>query len=179
MDNQSEICRNRKSKFTWHIASEGVTNLQVRHSQRCNDTPLSCWIICESTGEVCCAHCNCMAGLGEVCTHVAAVLFFLETSTRLQGKATCTQQQCQWVIPSYKKVFRMPQLRTLTSLQLRGRSRLILLWKVHHAKKLRNLVLVRHHAHAYYTTRFKHRSPYVKLNIVILWCVPSLKIRNQ
>ncbi len=44
-----------------------------------------------------------MAGLGEVCTHVAAVLFFLETSARLNEKPTCTQQQCQWVIPAYQK----------------------------------------------------------------------------
>ena len=44
-----------------------------------------------------------MAGLGEACTHVAAVLFFLETSTRLHGTSTCTQQGCKWVIPSFQK----------------------------------------------------------------------------
>ena len=75
---------------------------QVRHSQLSNATPLSCWIMCENTGEVCCAHCNCMVGLGEVCTHVAAVLFYLETSARLRSKKTCTQEKCQWVIPTFQ-----------------------------------------------------------------------------
>ena len=44
-----------------------------------------------------------MAGLGEVCTHVAAVLFYTQTSTRLNGKVAYTQEQCKWVIPSYQK----------------------------------------------------------------------------
>lgn len=28
-------------------------------------------------GTIKCAHCNCMAGLGECCSHVAALLFCL------------------------------------------------------------------------------------------------------
>ena len=44
-----------------------------------------------------------MAGLGEVCTHVAAVMFYVEISERLNGAPTCTQQKCQWVIPAYQK----------------------------------------------------------------------------
>ena len=66
--------------------------IQVRHSQKFSETPLNCWIIIDNTGEICCAHCNCMAGLGEVCTHVAAILFYLEAISRIQGKKTCTQQ---------------------------------------------------------------------------------------
>ena len=42
-----------------------------------------------------------MAGLGETCTHIAAVLFYLEAMARLQGKQTCTQNKCEWIIPSY------------------------------------------------------------------------------
>ena len=37
------------------------------------ETPLSCWIIIQQTCEIYCAHYTCMAGLGEVCKHVAAV----------------------------------------------------------------------------------------------------------
>ena len=44
-----------------------------------------------------------MAGLGEVCTHVAAVLFYLEAVSHIQGKETCTSQTCQWILPSVKK----------------------------------------------------------------------------
>ena len=68
-----------------------------------NDSPLSCWIITEATGEVCSAHCNCMAGLGETCTHVAAVLFYLEAAARIQGNQTSTQRKCEWIMPSFQK----------------------------------------------------------------------------
>ena len=58
--------------------------------------------IAETSGEIICAHCNCMAGLGEVCTHVAAVLFYVETAVKLNGTTTCTQLKCSWVVPSYQ-----------------------------------------------------------------------------
>lgn len=57
----------------------------------------------EKSGEVCCAHCTCMAGLGEACTHVAAVLFFLEAKVRITGQPTCTEQSCQWILPAFQK----------------------------------------------------------------------------
>lgn len=43
-----------------------------------------------------------MAGLGEVCTHIASILFYLETAARVKGVSSCTQQQCQWVVPSFQ-----------------------------------------------------------------------------
>ena len=57
--------------------------LQVRHSQRANDTPLVTWVICEGDGVIESAHCTCMAGLGEVCSHVGALLFYLESASRV------------------------------------------------------------------------------------------------
>jgi len=44
-----------------------------------------------------------MASLGEACTYIAAMLFFLEAITQLQGKQTYTQTECEWLIPSYLK----------------------------------------------------------------------------
>ena len=44
-----------------------------------------------------------MAGLGETCTHVAAVLFYLEAQSRLHGNETCTQHQCKWIMPTFQK----------------------------------------------------------------------------
>lgn len=57
-----------------------------------NEKPQSCWIILKVTGEVCYAHCDCMAGLGEACSHIAAILFYLEALVRMQGTKTCTQE---------------------------------------------------------------------------------------
>jgi hypothetical protein len=42
----------------------------VRHSFK--NEFARCWVICESVGKVLSAHCNCVAGKGEVCSHVAA-----------------------------------------------------------------------------------------------------------
>ena len=42
------------------------------------DTPLKPWIAAEILGTILCVHCNCMAGLGEACSHIAALLFAVE-----------------------------------------------------------------------------------------------------
>ena len=80
-----------------------------------NETSLSCWAVLEENGEICCAHCNYMAGLGETCTHVAAMLFYLEAVVRMKGTRTCTQSQCAWVIPSYVKSVYYQPIKILTS----------------------------------------------------------------
>ena len=77
------------------IAKKYVVLAKVRHSQRMNDPPVSLWIITHKEGTVICAHCTgCMAGLGECCSHIASVLFYLETWTRIYGKLSCTQVKC-------------------------------------------------------------------------------------
>jgi hypothetical protein len=45
----------------------------VKHSMRNELT--RCWLIVAATGRIFSAHCDCVAGIGEVCSHVAAVLF--------------------------------------------------------------------------------------------------------
>jgi len=44
-----------------------------------------------------CAHCDCMAGLGEVCSHVGAILFYIEATHRIKS---CTEVPCAWNMPS-------------------------------------------------------------------------------
>lgn len=48
---------------------------RVMHSQRLNEKALVPWAIIQKDGKVLAAHCNCMAGLGESCTHISALLF--------------------------------------------------------------------------------------------------------
>ena len=57
------------------------------------------WVICQADGTVESAHCTCMAGLGEVCSHVGAVLFYLESANRT--RITCTQVGCVWKEPGF------------------------------------------------------------------------------
>ena len=44
-----------------------------------------------------------MAGLGETCTHVGAVLLYMEAAARLQGNQSSTQCSCEWIMPSFQK----------------------------------------------------------------------------
>ena len=90
-----------------------------------NETPLSCWIVTEESGEICCAHCNCMAGLGETCTHVAATLFYVEAVVRIQGSKTCTQSQCTWIIPSYVKPIDYQPIKKIDFTSAAGKKRKI------------------------------------------------------
>ena len=40
-----------------------------------NDKPLIPWFIAKCDGKILAAHCDCMAGLGETCSHVASLLW--------------------------------------------------------------------------------------------------------
>jgi uncharacterized Zn finger protein len=53
-----------------------------------SEKPLQPWIIAEKDGRILAAHCTCMAGLGEACTHVAALLFAVDASVKLRDSKT-------------------------------------------------------------------------------------------
>lgn len=74
------------------------------HSQRLNEKLLSPWIICKDEGNIISAHCDCVAGLGEVCTHIAAVLFSIDEAVRKLEEVTRTGVKAYWMPPSNKPV---------------------------------------------------------------------------
>ena len=78
--------------------------VQVKHSQRVSATPLKPWIAVEKVGTVLCAQCTCMAGLGEACSHIAALLFALEANTQMKKRFSCTSLPCSWLPPSFHSV---------------------------------------------------------------------------
>ena len=45
-------------------------------------------------------HCDCMAGLGETCSHVASLLFAVESGVRIRDSMTVTQKKAYWVMPN-------------------------------------------------------------------------------
>ena len=86
------------------IAGKHVVLGKVRHSQKMNDPTVPLWIITEDDGRILCAHCSgCMAGQGESCSHIASVLFYIETFNRIRGKPASTDQKCAWILPTYNK----------------------------------------------------------------------------
>lgn len=40
-----------------------------------NAAALKVWVLLKEDGEIICAHCTCIAGLSETCSHVGAVCF--------------------------------------------------------------------------------------------------------
>ncbi len=76
----------------------------VKHSQSLSNPPAKPWVAVKSEGTVILAHCTCMAGLGEACSHVAALLFLLEGNTQHQKNTSCTSLPCSWLPPSFRSV---------------------------------------------------------------------------
>ncbi|KAL5503638.1 hypothetical protein EMCRGX_G010616 [Ephydatia muelleri] len=76
---------------------------KVRHSQKINAAPVLPWVVLELNGT---AHCTCMAGLGESCSHVAAIICCLVRAAESQkkfGEDACTSKKCSW-LPAIKEV---------------------------------------------------------------------------
>ena len=44
-----------------------------------------------------------MAGLGETCSHVGALLFYVEAAVRIRDSKTVTQEKAYWLLPSAHK----------------------------------------------------------------------------
>ena len=76
----------------------------VKHSQSVSLPPLRVWVITKSDGEVITAHCTCMGGLGEVCSHVAAVLFAAEANSLTKLQFSSTSLPCSWLPPTFRSV---------------------------------------------------------------------------
>ncbi|XP_033747958.1 uncharacterized protein LOC117332976 [Pecten maximus] len=71
---------------------------KVVPSQRVNDKPHQPWIcVNKDSGNIYCAHCTCMAGLGEACSHIAALMFKIQIAVHM-GLTTksSTSDICKW-----------------------------------------------------------------------------------
>ena len=86
-----------------------------------NDTPLRPWIIPEKGGKIISAHCDCMASLGEACTHIAATLLWVDATVRIRETKTATQEKAYWMLPTCVKNIGYSHYRILTLHQQRVR----------------------------------------------------------
>ena len=80
------------------------------------EKPLIPWVICETTGKVLCGHCNCMAGLGESCSHIATILWAIEAGVQVRNSITVTQKKPIGFYQLLSKMCLLPHLR-ITSLK--------------------------------------------------------------
>ena len=86
---------------------------KVRHSYAANKAPLRPWVVVGSNGTVLVAHCTCMAGLAETCSHVGAVLHWMETAVRIRDDMTCTSKENKWLMPRPVKDIPYLELRDI------------------------------------------------------------------
>ncbi|KAM7307962.1 uncharacterized protein ISCGN_011597 [Ixodes scapularis] len=77
---------------------------KVKHSQTFSTKPLLPWVLLRPDGEVLTAHCTCMAGLAEACSHVAAILFYMEVVVRRMDSQACTDGENAWLPPTVNKL---------------------------------------------------------------------------
>ena len=80
----------------------------IQHRQiMFTETPNNAWIRVKADGEILYGHCSCMVGLGEVCSHAGAIMFYLLLTSeycRRNSENACTSQPCSWLPPSLKEV---------------------------------------------------------------------------
>ena len=70
------------------------------HSQAVRSTALHPWLVSDENGSIITANCDCKAGLGATCTHVAAMLFYIEAAIRIRETPTVTQEKAYWLLPN-------------------------------------------------------------------------------
>ncbi|CAN7941201.1 unnamed protein product, partial [Ixodes hexagonus] len=94
----------RLSAYAYSLDGSGKTRYigKVNHFQSLNTPPLKPRLLVQADGAVELAHCTCMAGLGEACSHIAAVLFYLEVVVKQRGRKACTDMSNSWR-PAYAK----------------------------------------------------------------------------
>ncbi len=87
---------------------------------RLREKPLIPWIFAEANGKINFGHCNCMAGLGESCSHVGSLLWAIEASVRMRDSMTVTQKKAYWVTPSGVKEVKCSKIKDM---KFQGRKR--------------------------------------------------------
>ncbi|KAJ6646091.1 hypothetical protein Bhyg_01301 [Pseudolycoriella hygida] len=90
------------------IADGSIVIAEVKHSNRLKEKPNKCWTVINKDGVPLCGHCRCMAGAGEVCSHIAAVFFLMEAWGRESSEIgnpesiSCTDILSKWLVPPSK-----------------------------------------------------------------------------
>ena len=72
---------------------------RVLHSMKLSIPPAKSWLIIQPKRRVMGAHCECAAGIGEACSHVGAILFYIDTINRMKDSVTVTGEKAYWVPP--------------------------------------------------------------------------------
>lgn len=81
---------------------------RVLHSQSLSEKPLYPWLLVKEDGHVQAAHCICKAGLGEACSHIGAILFYVQAVVQRRDGQACTDKENAWLPPPVRFVEAKP-----------------------------------------------------------------------
>ena len=73
---------------------------KVRHSYAASKSLLKPWVIIRTNGTVEVAHCTCMAGSAETCSHIGAILHRVETAALIRNGTPCIYLEDKWLMPA-------------------------------------------------------------------------------
>ncbi|KAK4014747.1 hypothetical protein OUZ56_027255 [Daphnia magna] len=79
-----------------------LAKAKVHHSMAFSLPPLRPWVAFNPAGGVITAHCDCIAGLGECCSHVGAIIFGALVVNAQKTTLTVTDQPMKWLRKSVK-----------------------------------------------------------------------------
>ena len=74
---------------------------KVRHSYAASKSPLKPWVIIRTNGIVEVAHCTCMAGSAVTCSHIGAILHWVDTAALILNDTPCTSLADKWLMPAF------------------------------------------------------------------------------
>ncbi|XP_065677301.1 uncharacterized protein LOC136092710 [Hydra vulgaris] len=77
---------------------------------RINDEEYESWVCLNKNGSIFTAECNCVAGYGESCKHIFALLLFVEEHVRLGDNVTCTSVKQKWGTKTQKRKLHEPDI---------------------------------------------------------------------
>ena len=78
---------------------------QVNHSQKLNEKALTPWVTALESGKILAAHCDCAAGIGETCSHVALLPWVIGVGVGSRDSVTVSQKRAYWgILPAIRSV---------------------------------------------------------------------------
>ncbi|XP_065675627.1 uncharacterized protein LOC136091843 [Hydra vulgaris] len=77
---------------------------------RINDEEYESWVCLNKNGSILSAECKCIAGYGESCKHIFALLLFVEEHVRLGENVTCTSVKQKWGTRTQKRKLHEPDI---------------------------------------------------------------------
>jgi hypothetical protein len=78
----------------------------VKPGQKVTKGPFTPWLLLDKKHGyvyVMCSHCTCMAGLGEACSHIAAMLFAIESATFSEARNQTAPTSVKYAWNKYHK----------------------------------------------------------------------------